>query len=152
MVTPSHRGRARLSVRERCLVGVKEWGISPIRLTDKRITKREKIGAAHGALCGPAARRITGGSCVTRVCQAKKIRDVNQLGDCRKVIQEGAAISASVIIGTIKIGGSNWSNRLRFIVIVVLRGYGVVGLRERVEVEVEGKLWLLELWLLVIKR
>lgn len=80
MVTPSQRGRARLRVRERCLVGVNEFGIRPSRFTDSKITNNAKIGAVHGALFDPAARRITGGNCVVMVCQKKNVRVFNQLG------------------------------------------------------------------------
>jgi len=71
MVTPSQKGKAKLRVKDKWLVGVNEWGINPSKLTDNRITKREKIGAAHGALCRPAARSIIVGSCVAKVCHVK---------------------------------------------------------------------------------
>ena len=80
MVTPSQSGRASLNVRERWLVGVKELGMSPKRLTDRRMINKAKIGAAQGALFWPAARSITGGSWVVIVCQKKKIRVLSQLG------------------------------------------------------------------------
>lgn len=137
IVVPSQKGMARLRVKDRWLVGVNEFGISPIRLTERRIINSEKIGAAQGALLGPAARRITGGSCVANDCQAKKIREVNQLGDFKRVIQDGAVIRARVIIGMIIIGGSNWSNSLRFKVIEGLSGWCAREGRERAREEVE---------------
>jgi len=102
------------------------------------------MGAAHGALWGPAARRMIAGNWVTRVCHIKKSREVNQFGENRRVNQDGAVIRASVIMGITRMGGSNWSNSLRFIVIQVLVGQAYCfGLGGFLPVEVEGKwLWL----------
>ena len=101
-------------------MGANECGISPRRLTDNKIINNENIKAVHEALPFPAARRTTAGNWVLRVSQTNKSRVFSQLGTKIRVIQDGAVTNAIVIIGMIRIGGSNWSNKLRFIFIVGL--------------------------------
>ena len=117
-MAPSQSGRARLSVRDRWLVGVKEWGIRPRRLMERRVTNRANIGAAQGAEWGPAARRTRAGRLVAKVENAKVVRVVTQLGEKVREIQAGATMVASVIMGSRSTtGGLNWSNKLRFMAI-----------------------------------
>lgn len=79
---------------------------------------RLRIGAAHGAELGPAARRTRGGRALAIEENAKLRRLVIQFGLKTRESQVGAAIVASVIIGRRRtMGGLNWSNKLRFMVI-----------------------------------
>jgi len=101
-------------------VGVNEWGARPSKFIDRRVMNRANTGAAQGAEPGPAARSTKGGRAFAREVIRKFNRVDNQFGENSRDNHVGANTVASTIIGSKRtIGGLNWSNRLRLMVIGV---------------------------------
>lgn len=73
-MTANQSGIASLNVREKWLVGVKEWGVKPKRLLESKIIKRANMSGAQGLDVLPADRKNRGGKSSVSDCHRTKMR------------------------------------------------------------------------------